>query len=212
MIFIFLWDECSICSDSAIPLRNWQIHKTLTWDVDWGNTVHKKASSISFPRLSFTGRRVVNLFQPLTLCQELQLSCFPLKLFILKESALLITANDTDVQRPRALFNNESIFLSPGMCVTNCKVLHTGTNYYVITACFLVGQTLVQRCHPHAQPRKELTWVFINALLLPLTYYNFKLKTNGKTGRDFFVWSFVSELLILIIRLLTICYKDDFSR
>lgn len=48
---------------------------------------------------------------------------FFMKLFILRESALLITANDTDIRRRRALFNNESTFLSPGGDVTNYTLL-----------------------------------------------------------------------------------------
>lgn len=42
---------------------------------------------------------------------------FFIKLFILKESALLISANDTVFRRRGALFNNESLFLSTGVCV-----------------------------------------------------------------------------------------------
>lgn len=74
-----------------------------------------------------------NLLWPLTLCQELPTQMLYVSLLDLKESALLITANDTDVHCRRALFNNESIFLSPGRDA-----------YYwwleQITACFLSGQ------------------------------------------------------------------------
>ena len=46
-----------------------------------------------------------------------------IKLFILKESALLITANDTHIRCRRAPFKNESTFLSLGEDVTNYTLL-----------------------------------------------------------------------------------------
>lgn len=130
-IFIFLQDECSICSDSTIPLRNWQIHESLTWDVDSSNTSHikKQAPSIGFPsfelyrktRKSAPAAQLVSRVSSSASFHAIRSSF--IKLFILKESALLITANDTHIRRRRALFNNESTFLSPGGDVTNYTLL-----------------------------------------------------------------------------------------
>lgn len=121
---------------------------------------YKKLSPIHQFLLFELHRKIGNLLQPLTLCQQLPILVLPpivlhlvVKLFILKERALLITANDTDVLCQRALFNNESIFLSPG----RKRALLVKPEQ--ITAWFPLGQ---HSSNDRPQLRDIMTYVFIN--------------------------------------------------
>lgn len=99
--------------------------------------------------------------------RSFQLSCFlfrSYKLFILTESAPLITANDTDVRCQRALFNNEKHFpLSWQECAlaVNWNKLLLGF--------FQVRNTI----HESNSGRKNIMWLQYFFILWLLHHLNF---------------------------------------
>lgn len=103
-------------------------------------------------------------------CQELPTQMLYVFLLDLKESALLITANNTDVHCRRALCNNESIFLSSG------REAHYWS-LEQISAYFSFRPPLVRRYHPWVKLRVKSKFLFMT-FIYNLHHQKFKRQKN----------------------------------